>query len=182
MRDKHEFERWALWLIGVQNYRERKKGPDKGIDGQIYFRNGPWGVGQTIISVKGGDNVGVQAINELAGVVQRDEAQLGILICFEPTPRMYQDAAASGMEQTAQGRFQRIRAVTVADLLDGRHPPMPSPIDAEAFRQPLRARRGPIVQPPSPQLTLALPLPGRRTGADVQEQLSGEVLAAISGG
>jgi site-specific DNA-methyltransferase (adenine-specific) len=109
-QDKYEFQWWCLWLVGSQSYRERKKGPDKGIDGVIYFRNGPWGVGQTIVSVKGGENVGVQAVNELTGVVQRDDAQLGVLICFDTTRRMLQDAAASGMVQTAQGRFQRIRS------------------------------------------------------------------------
>jgi site-specific DNA-methyltransferase (adenine-specific) len=180
-RDKYEFQWWASWLVGAQNYRERKKGADKGIDGIIYFRNGPWGIGQTIVSVKGGENVGVNDINQLAGVVQRDEAQLGILICFEPTPRMYQDAAGSQMAQTAQGRFQRIRVVTVQELLDGRYPPMPAPLETQAFRQPLRTKRRTTAEPPGPQLTLTLPIPGRRQRrTEVEDHLSGAVLAAIS--
>jgi len=167
-------------LVGSQNYRERGKGPDKGIDGIIYFRNGSWGIGQTIVSVKGGENVGVAAVNELAGVVQRDDAQLGILICFDTTRRMHQDAAASGMVQTAQGRFQRLQIVTVEDLLASHYPPMPSSLETEAFRQPLRARR-PKIDVPSPQLTLALPIPGRRQKtAEIEDHLSGNLLAAVS--
>jgi Restriction endonuclease len=162
---------------------ERKKGPDKGIDGVIYFRNGPWGVGQTIVSVKGGENVGVQAVNELAGVVQRDEAQLGIVICFDPTRRMLQDAAGSGTVQTAHGRFQRIQVATVEELLASRHPPMPAGLETEAFRQPLRARRTAVVAPPSaPTDAGATDTREEAKRAGVEDHLSGEVLAAISAG
>src|SRR5690606_25810163 len=58
-RDKHQFQWWAAWLLGAQTYREEKRGSDRGIDGNIFFRNGPYGDGRIIISVKGGDNVGV---------------------------------------------------------------------------------------------------------------------------
>lgn len=180
-REKFEFQWWASWRIGAQNYREHKKGPDKGIDGIIYFRNGPWGVGQTIVSIKGGENVGVEDVNKLAGVVHRDGAQLGIVVCFDPTPRMYQDAAGSGMIQTAQGRFQRVRVITVQELLDDRLPPMPTPLETDAFRQPLRPKRRTAMPPPSAQLTLSLPLAGgKQKRTEIEDHFSGNVLAAIA--
>ncbi len=184
-RDKYEFQWWANWLLGVQNYLERKKGADRGIDGIIYFRNGPWGIGQVIVSVKGGQNIGPDMIASLAGTVQREEAQLGTFVCLaEPTRRMRQDAAAAGFEQTAQGRFQKIQIATIAELLEGRRPPLPAPIETDAFRHPLRRARSQKVEQPDAQLTLALPIIGgrKRRRPGVEEHLSGEVLASISGG
>jgi len=58
-RDKHQFQWWAAWRLGAQTYREEKKGADRGVDGNIFFANGPYGTGRIIVSVKGGDNVGV---------------------------------------------------------------------------------------------------------------------------
>lgn len=39
-RDKYQFQWWAAWLLGAQTY-ESKKGADRGIDGNIFFQNGP---------------------------------------------------------------------------------------------------------------------------------------------
>lgn len=36
-RDKHQFQWWAAWQLGCQTYRETKRGPDRGIDGNIYY-------------------------------------------------------------------------------------------------------------------------------------------------
>jgi site-specific DNA-methyltransferase (adenine-specific) len=180
-RDPYEFQWWANWRVGVQNYRERKKGPDMGIDGIIYFRNGPWGVGQTIVSVKSGENVGSDEVARLAGTVQREEAELGILVCFEPTRRMRQDAAGSGMVQTAQGRFQRIQVVTVQELLDDHMPPMPKPLETEAFKSPLRPNRRVRTPEPEEQLSLKLPFVGRKgKPAEVEDHLAGDLLAQIA--
>jgi site-specific DNA-methyltransferase (adenine-specific) len=51
-RDKYQFQWWAAWRLGSQTYREDKKGADHGIDGNIYFHNGPYGAGRIIVSVK----------------------------------------------------------------------------------------------------------------------------------
>ena len=55
-RDKYQFQWWAAWLLGAQTYQS-KKGGDRGIDGNIYFPNGPYGHGRIVISVKGGENL-----------------------------------------------------------------------------------------------------------------------------
>jgi site-specific DNA-methyltransferase (adenine-specific) len=63
---------------GWQSYQ--KKGADDGIDGRIAYKNGPYGDGLIIISVKGGENVGVQMVRDLRGVIEREEAEMGILV------------------------------------------------------------------------------------------------------
>ena len=60
--DKYQFQWWANYLVGVQALRETKKGPDKGIDGQMFFMNGPRGWGRILTSVKGGQHVGVKDV------------------------------------------------------------------------------------------------------------------------
>jgi site-specific DNA-methyltransferase (adenine-specific) len=131
-RDKYQFQWWASWLLGAQTY-EMKKGADRGIDGNIYFANGPYGHGRIIISVKGGDQLSPVMVRELAGVVQRENAEMGILITLgEPTKAMLADASGQGfVAKSAHGRLPRIQVVTAGDLLDGRLPvlpPIPRPV------------------------------------------------------
>ena len=96
-RDKYQFQWWAAWLLGVQTYKS-KKGADKGIDANIYFANGPYGLGRIIISVKGSENVSPVWVRELAGVVEREKAQMGILVTLvDPTRAMKADAAGYGL-------------------------------------------------------------------------------------
>lgn len=126
-RDKYQFQWWAAWLLGAQTYQS-KKGGDRGIDGNIYFRNGPYGHGRIIISVKGGEHLNPSMVRDLSGVVQREtDANMGVLITLnDPSKGMVADAAAAGfVEKSAHGRLPRIQIVTVADLLDGRLPKMP---------------------------------------------------------
>jgi site-specific DNA-methyltransferase (adenine-specific) len=131
-RDKYQFQWWAAWLLGAQTY-ESKKGADRGIDANIYFANGPYGVGRIIISVKGGDNVSPVMVRELSGVLQRGDASMGILVTLtDPTKSMIADAAGSGfVTKSAHGRLPRVQIATVGDLLDKRYPklpPLPQPI------------------------------------------------------
>ena len=123
-RDKHQFQWWAAWRLGAQTYREEKKGPDRGIDGNIFFANGPYGTGRIIISVKGGGNVGVAMVRDLRGVIEREDAEMGVLITLEnPTSPMASEAAAAGfVRKSAHGRLPRIQIVTIEEILDGRTP------------------------------------------------------------
>lgn len=125
-RDKYQFQWWAAWLLGAQTY-ESKKGADRGIDGNIFFPNGPFGLGRIIISVKGGDNVGPSMVRELLGVVVREKAEMGILITLiSPTKAMVADAVGSGfVENSAHGRLPIIQVATIAELLSGKMPRMP---------------------------------------------------------
>lgn len=182
-RDKYEFQWWANWLLGVQNYREHKKGADKGIDGVVYFRNGPYGVGHVIISVKGGENVGVPMVRDLRGTIEREDAEMGILVTlFPPTRPMLAEAAAAGYaSRSVHGKLPRLQIATVADLLDGRRPVMPPAIESDAFRSSLRPVRPSPPSQPHEQMSLPLVFTGgKRKTADVEEHLSGALLARMA--
>ena len=181
-RDPYEFQWWANWLIGVQNYLEHKKGADRGIDGIIYFRNGPRGIGKVIVSVKSGENVGPEMIAALSGTVQREEAELGVFVCIaDVTRRMRQDAAGAGMVGTAQGRFQQIQIATIEELLAGKRPPLPQPIETDAFRHSLRPVRPAQIEIPSEQMSFKFEIKGGKR-ADKETHWSGHVLARLASG
>ena len=181
-RDPYEFQWWANWMLGVQNYRERKKGADKGIDGIIYFHNPPHGVGQIIVSVKAGKNIDPSMIDALAGTVKREDAQLGVFVCLtNPTDNMRQRAAAQGIERIAREQYPRIQIITAAELLSGRVPQLPRVVEAAAFQQSLRPVRPAKVATPQPQLTLPLPIIGGKTKRpNTQDHLSGQVIGALA--
>lgn len=137
-RDKYQFQWWASWLLGAQTY-DAKKGADRGIDGNVYFLNGPYGHGRIIVSVKGGDQLSPVMVRELAGTVDREKAEMGVLIILgEPTKAMSTEAAGHGfVPKSAHGRLPRIKILTVQDLLDGRTSGLP-PIPRLNQHQPRR--------------------------------------------
>lgn len=170
-RDKYQFQWWAAWLLGAQTY-ESKRGADRGIDGNIYFANGPYGYGRIVISVKGGENLSPAMVRELSGVVQREEdANMGVLITLnEPTRAMLADAVDAGfVEKSAHGRLPRIQIATVGDLLSGRVPKMPP------LPQPMARPRKKKAD--SDQLELLLPLTGRGPLTEKGEVLDPRFLA-----
>ena len=62
-------------LVNAVPYGGKKKGADSGIDGFIYFKPDGKTTEKAIVSVKGGDNVGVLMIRDLAHVVDREKAK-----------------------------------------------------------------------------------------------------------
>lgn len=157
-RDKHQFQWWAAWRLGARWYREERKGADRGIDGRMMFRNGPYGDGLIIISVKGGENIGVKDVRDLRGVIERERAEMGVIITLEdPTGPMKTEAVSAGyVSKSAHGRLPRLQVVTVGDILDGRmpkFPPLPQ-VERAIKRAPRAADRG--------QLELLLPFAGDR--------------------
>jgi adenine specific DNA methylase Mod len=156
--DKHQFQWWAAWRVGSQTYREEKKGADRGIDGNILFKNGPYGDGRIIISVKGGENVGAQMVRDLRGVIEREEAEIGILVSLaEPTGPMMREANDAGfVTRSAHGRIPRIQIATIEDILSGRMPKLPPlPI-------PERKLTPSVKRKDKDQLELLLPFDGEK--------------------
>jgi adenine specific DNA methylase Mod len=130
-RNKYQFQWWANWLFGVSSYRT-KKGADGGIDGEIYFKNGPRGVGRIIISVKGEKKTGVLAVRELASVLEDEKAELGVLVTLsDPTPDMISRAVSAGFVTTAHGKFPRIQLAPISEIFANKKPALPvrAPID-----------------------------------------------------
>lgn len=136
-RNKYQFQWWACDLIGAQRYRNRQKGPDGGVDGEIMFLNGPRGVGRIIVSVKGGKTLGVDAVRELRAVIDQQGADLGVLVCLaEPSQQAINAAVSAGVTRTAHGEFPRIQISTIRDLFERRMPRLPIPAPASLLRPP----------------------------------------------
>jgi len=76
-RDKYQFQWWAVSLVNAVPFAGRKKGADSGIDGLIYFKPEGRITEKAIVSVKGGDNVNVAMVRDLAHVVNRENARIG---------------------------------------------------------------------------------------------------------
>ncbi len=120
--DPYQFQWWALGLVGARPIEE-KKGADRGIDGRLYFHDEAESkkrkTKQIILSVKSG-NVGVKDLRDLRGVVDREEAQIGVLICMEkPTRNMRKEAASAGVYKSPWGSHPRLQIVTIEELLTG---------------------------------------------------------------
>jgi len=101
----------ALGLVGARPI-EQKKGADHGIDGKILFRDDPKAAKpeQIIIQVKGG-KTGVKDVRDLRGVLDRDQAAIGILISLQPaTGPMETEAASAGFyeHKTNRQKYPRL--------------------------------------------------------------------------
>jgi site-specific DNA-methyltransferase (adenine-specific) len=118
----YQFQWWALGLVGARPVEE-KKGADRGIDGRLYFHDDRSDVTkQVIFSVKAG-HVNVSQVRDLRGVIEREKAEIGALICLEePTGPMKKEAAEAGFyhsEGTGKD-YPRLQVLTVAELLAGK--------------------------------------------------------------
>jgi len=124
--DPYQFQWWALGLVGARptNPADQKKGADHGIDGRLYFHDeGDRGkTKQVILSVKAGKNVSVSMIRDLRGVIEREKAQIGVLISMkEPTKPMRKEAVEAGFYDSPWGtRHPRLQIMTIEDLIGGK--------------------------------------------------------------
>jgi SAM-dependent methyltransferase len=122
----YQFQWWALGLVGARPF-EQKKGADKGIDGRLYFHDeGPSGETKNIVfSVKAG-KVSVDHLRDLRGVIDREQAAIGVLISLnEPTKPMLTEAASAGFYESAYGKFPRLQLLTIEAILAGKAVQMP---------------------------------------------------------
>jgi hypothetical protein len=121
-RDKYQFQWWACSLVNAQPYGGKKKGADSGIDGLIFFQDEKELSKKIIVSVKGGENVGVTMVKDLIATCARQKAEIGLFVTLnEPTKPMVTEAAAAGFYISAfnkEAKFPRIQILTVADLLE----------------------------------------------------------------
>lgn len=117
--DPRLFQESAISRLGGT---PRGKGSDRGIDGEFAFPTGRGQYGRGVISVKAGQNVNPGMIRDLAGVVQREGADLGIFVCVNaPTREMRIEAQRSDLIDLAGARRHRLQIVTVRDLIDERN-------------------------------------------------------------
>lgn len=124
--DPYQFQFWALGLVGARP-AEGKRGADRGIDGRLYFFDEPTGGKdkEVIFSVKAG-KIGPEHVRSLSAVVDREGAELGVLISLKsPTKAMRAEAASAGIYKSPWGNHPKIQLLTVADLLEKRAIDMP---------------------------------------------------------
>jgi site-specific DNA-methyltransferase (adenine-specific) len=141
-QDKYQFQWWAVSLVDAVPYGGKKKGADSGIDGFIYFKPDGKITEKAIVSVKGGENVGVGMIRDLIAVTDREKAKMGILISLaEPTAPMKKEAIAAGFYKTDYGEYAKIQILTIEQLFAGQKPDMPW-IDSSVFKKAKREMKG----------------------------------------
>lgn len=118
-QDRFQFQYWALGLVGARPVEE-KKGADRGIDGRLRFLDDGTGKPKHIIlSVKSG-HVSVRDVRDLRGVLDREKAEIGVLITLEdPTGPMRTEAAGAGFYQSPWGKHPRLQILTIEQLLAG---------------------------------------------------------------
>lgn len=126
--DPFQFQSWALGLVGAR-VTEQKKGADKGIDGRIrFFDEAAPKPKQVILSVKAG-HTSVPHVRDLRGVLDREKAEIGVLITMqEPTQPMKTEAASAGFYQIEgfPEKYPKMQIRTIRELLEGKGIDMPS--------------------------------------------------------
>lgn len=153
--DPYQFQWWALGLAGARPNEQKKKGADKGIDGRLYFHdegmNGK--TKQVVLSVKAG-KTGVAHVRDLGHVVERENAQIGVLIAMrEPTLPMRAEAAGAGHYESPWGTAHpRLQILTIEELLGGKRIDMPPIRQTSTTFKKARRHEGPkkLPSPPLP--------------------------------
>ena len=143
---RYQFEYWALGLVDARPGNNRRKGADAGVDGYINFFDDDSGKAKTVVvQVKSG-HVQRNVIATLKGDMEREKAEMGLLVTLEPPTRpMEQEAAAAGFyvpEHFPNRQYPRVQIATIEDLLNGNGPDVPrlGLADAPTFRRAARRR------------------------------------------
>jgi DNA modification methylase len=151
--DPYQFQWWALGLVAARR-SEEKRGSDQGIDGRLYFHDEPEGgkTKQIILSVKSG-HVSVPFIRDLRGVIERERAEIGVLITLDDaTKPMRSEAASAGLYKSPWGSHPRLQILTIAEILEGKGIDYPHPSN-------VTFKRAPKAETPLPeQYVLAAPI------------------------
>ena len=127
-RDKYQFQWWACSLVDVAPYQGKKKGADTGIDGMKYIADMEKGKEikrKIILSVKGGENIGVAMVRDLLGTMQANKADIGLFVTLtQPTKAMLTEATKAGFYRAANGKdYPKLQIFTIEDLLSGKKSP-----------------------------------------------------------
>jgi site-specific DNA-methyltransferase (adenine-specific) len=142
LRDKYQFQWWAVSLVNAVPFAGKKKGADSGIDGLIYFKPEGKTTEKAIVSVKGGENVNVAMVRDLAHVVDREKAKIGVFITLaDSTGPMRTEAVKAGFYETLYGKYPKIQILTIQELFDGKQPNIPL-VDSSAFKKAAKEKVG----------------------------------------
>ena len=144
---RYQFEYWALGLVNALPSNRGRRGADSGIDGYInFFDDNSGRAKRIIVQVKSG-HVSVSQVRDLKGVLDRENADLGLFITLNPPTRpMMLEAAFAGLyvpERYPDHKYPRLQILTIEDLLSGEEAQYPryAP-DATLPRAPRRRSSG----------------------------------------
>ena len=132
-------------LLTNSGVAQSKVEADRGIDGRLYFHDEnkrDRKTKQIIFSVKAG-HVQSAYVRDLRGVIEREDAQIGVLICMEaPTKPMLKEAAEAGFYKPPglEDRYPRIQILTIEELLAGKGVAYPRMLEV-TFKKAPRARK-----------------------------------------
>src|ERR1700730_4865426 len=94
------------------------------------------------ILAKGGDNLNVAMIRDLAHVVEREKAKIGVFITLaDSTGPMRTEAVKAGYYETLYGKYPKIQILTIRELFEGKQPHIPL-VDSSAFKKAATEKRG----------------------------------------
>ena len=147
-QDRYQFQFWAMSLLEASPREQSRRGADRGIDGIVYFIDGPRrSPRKAIVQVKSG-RVSSPLIRDLKGTVQREKAAMGLFITLEePTSAMRTEAVSAGFYHSDvwQRDYPKIQLRTIAELLEGKTfdlPPHPSMYQAAQRVRRAEGRQG----------------------------------------
>ena len=149
--DRYQFQWWALSLVqakplggdGGKEGKKGKKGSDKGIDGSINFVDEKGKIQRVLIQVKSG-HVKSGDVRDLRGVVERDEAAIGVFLTLEePSKDMTTEAVSGGYYHSSlwQKDYPRVQILTIENLLDGKGIDMPPYSSGQTFKQAEKVKK-----------------------------------------
>jgi site-specific DNA-methyltransferase (adenine-specific) len=152
-RDPYGFQQWAVHELGCQLWNDGKKGADGGIDGEMWFYNGPGReAGKLLVQVKGGKKT-VDQVRAFKTVLDGQEADLGVFFCRGlPTPEMTRIAASQGFHRIGDRQIPRFQIFSLEAWFKGQRPELPAPIAItipkdKSAQQAKRIRRPDPTQP-----------------------------------
>jgi len=123
-RDKYHFQKWAVEQ--VDGFVTARRTGDRGIDGRLYFAEpGRRDLHSMVLEVKGGSNVGIGAVRDLRGVLERDTASMaGLIVMEDPGERkrknFAQEMAAAGDLEVFGVQYPRMQLLTIPEILAGK--------------------------------------------------------------
>ncbi len=149
--NRHQFEWWALGLVSAQPAQDKRKGPDKWVDGYIHFRDDKSGrYKKVVVQVKSGKHPGVKEVRDLNGVMEREKAEIAAFISlYEPTRPMRQEAAAAGFylpEHLPGAQYPRLQILTIGDLLAGKEVAYPRLDPHATFKRAPRRHKNAVTE------------------------------------
>ena len=140
----YQFQYWALGLVGARPEEERR-GRDRGIDGLLYFHDDETRETKCVVlQVKSG-RVSVSHVRDLRGVIEREQADIGVFMSLEePTRAMKTEAAGAGYYYSRgwRKRYPRLQILTIRELLAGKRIDYPPSRRNVTYKAAPREKKG----------------------------------------